>query len=48
MERRVLHEIKQYDYRPYPTLTGKKLGDTLENPKYIKTIWGVGYKIEEK
>lgn len=26
----------------------EKLGDTLENPKYIKTVWGVGYKIEEK
>lgn len=26
----------------------EKLNDTLENPKYIKTIWGVGYKIEEK
>ena len=25
----------------------EKLGDTLENPKYIKTIWGVGYKIDE-
>lgn len=24
----------------------EKLGDTVENPKYIKTIWGVGYKIE--
>lgn len=24
----------------------EKLGDTLENPKYIKTVWGVGYKIE--
>lgn len=24
----------------------QKLGDTLDNPKYIKTIWGVGYKIE--
>ena len=47
MERRVLHEIKQYDYRPYRRLR-EKLGDTLENPKYIKTIWGVGYKIEEK
>lgn len=23
-----------------------KLNDTLENPKFIKTIWGVGYKIE--
>ena len=26
----------------------EKLKDTLENPKYIKTIWGVGYKIDEK
>lgn len=26
----------------------EKLHDTLENPKYIKTIWGVGYKIEER
>lgn len=24
----------------------EKLDDTVENPKYIKTIWGVGYKIE--
>ena len=24
----------------------KKLGDTVEKPKYIKTMWGVGYKIE--
>lgn len=23
-----------------------KLGDKAENPKYIKTVWGVGYKIE--
>ena len=25
----------------------EKLGDTLDNPKYIKTVWGVGYKIEK-
>lgn len=24
----------------------EKMGDTIENPRYIKTIWGVGYKIE--
>ena len=24
-----------------------KLGDTQDNPKYIKTVWGVGYKIEK-
>ena len=23
----------------------EKLGDTMENPKYIKTVWGIGYKI---
>lgn len=25
----------------------EKMCDTAENPKYIKTIWGVGYKIEK-
>lgn len=25
----------------------KKLKDSAERPKYIKTIWGVGYKIEQ-
>ena len=24
----------------------EKLGDSTEKPKYIKTVWGVGYKIE--
>ncbi len=24
----------------------EKMNDTAENPKYIKTIWGVGYKME--
>ena len=24
----------------------EKMNDTLSRPKYIKTIWGVGYKIE--
>lgn len=24
----------------------EKMGDSFETPKYIKTIWGVGYKIE--
>lgn len=26
----------------------EKLGDNAEKPKYIKTIWGVGYKIENE
>ena len=25
----------------------EKLNGTLENPKYIRTIWGVGYRIDE-
>lgn len=25
----------------------EKMGDSAENPKYIKTIWGIGYKIEK-
>jgi len=25
----------------------EKLGDTIDKPKYIKTVWGVGYKIEK-
>lgn len=26
----------------------KKMGDSFDEPKYIQTVWGVGYKIEEK
>ena len=25
----------------------EKMGDSFERPKYIKTVWGVGYQIEE-
>lgn len=25
----------------------EKMGDSFETPKYIKTVWGVGYKIEK-
>lgn len=25
----------------------EKMGDSTEHPKYIKTVWGVGYKIEK-
>ena len=25
----------------------EKMGDSMDNPKYIKTVWGVGYKIEK-
>lgn len=26
----------------------EKMHDNAEHPKYIKTVWGIGYKIEEK
>ena len=26
----------------------EKMGDTTEEPRYIKTIWGVGYKVESE
>lgn len=25
----------------------EKMGDSFDSPRYIKTVWGVGYKIEE-
>ncbi|MDE5964918.1 MAG: helix-turn-helix domain-containing protein, partial [Eubacterium sp.] len=25
----------------------EKLGEPAKNPKYIKTVWGVGYKVEK-
>ena len=24
----------------------EKMGDSFEDPRYIKTVWGLGYKIE--
>lgn len=26
----------------------EKMGESIENPRYIKTVWGVGYKIDVK
>ena len=26
----------------------EKMGDSFEHPKYIKTVWGCGYKIESE
>ncbi len=50
----LFHQIWQDEYydKANNTITAhirhlrEKLHDTLEKPKYIKTIWGVGYKIE--
>ncbi|MEN8907760.1 MAG: helix-turn-helix domain-containing protein [Clostridiales bacterium] len=25
----------------------EKIGDNFKNPRFIKTVWGVGYKIEK-
>ena len=50
----LFHQILQEEYysKANNTITAhirhlrEKLKDTLDKPKYIKTIWGVGYKIE--
>jgi len=50
----LFHEIWQDEYYTKNNNTiavhilhlREKMNDTAENPKYIKTVWGVGYKIE--
>ena len=50
----LFHQIWQEEYysKANNTITAhirhlrEKLKDTLDKPKYIKTIWGVGYKFE--
>ncbi len=50
----LFHQIWQEEYysKANNTITAhirhlrEKLKDTLDKPKYINTIWGVGYKIE--
>lgn len=50
----LFHEIWQDEYysKSNNTITvhirhlREKMDDTVDNPNYIKTIWGVGYKIE--
>lgn len=52
----LFHEIWQDEYysKSNNTITvhirhlREKMSDTVENPKYIKTVWGVGYKIEKQ
>ena len=51
----LFHQIWQDEYysKPNNTITvhirhlREKLGDKADSPQYIKTIWGVGYKIEK-
>jgi len=51
----IFHEIWQDEYYTKSNNTisvhirhlREKMNDTAENPKYIKTVWGVGYKIEK-
>lgn len=51
----LFHEIWKEEYfsKSNNTITvhirhlREKMNDSAENPKYIKTIWGVGYKIEK-
>ena len=50
----LFHQIWQDEYysKANNTITvhvrhlREKLGDSVDKPKYIKTIWGLGYKIE--
>ena len=52
----LFHEIWRNEYysKSNNTITvhirhlREKMNDTVENPKYIRTIWGVGYKIETR
>jgi two-component system response regulator VanR len=52
---RLFHEIwgDEYFSKSNNTITvhirhlREKMSDTVDNPKYIKTVWGVGYKIEK-
>ena len=52
---KLFHEIWKDEYfsKSNNTITvhirhlREKMNDSVENPKYIKTIWGVGYKIEK-
>lgn len=51
----LFHEVwaEEYYQKSNNTITvhirhlREKMGDSFEKPKYIKTVWGVGYKIEE-
>lgn len=51
----LFHQIWQDEYysKANNTITvhirhlREKLGDSVEQPRFIKTIWGVGYKIED-
>lgn len=51
----LFHEIwgEEYFNKSSNTITvhirhlREKMNDAIDNPKYIKTIWGVGYKIEK-
>ena len=52
----LFHQIWQDEYysKSNNTITvhirhlREKLGDRTDKPKYIKTVWGVGYKIENQ
>ena len=51
----LFHEIWQdeYYYKNNNTITvhirhlREKLGDTADRPRYIRTVWGVGYRLDD-
>ncbi len=42
-----IQQEQQHHHRAYPAFA-RKMNDTIDNPKYIKTVWGVGYKLKNK
>ena len=52
---KLFHEIwgDEYFSKNNNTITAhirnlrEKMGESIDNPRYIKTVWGVGYKIEK-
>ena len=43
-ERSILTAIIQLWY--ISVIFGEKMKDSAEHPRYIRTVWGVGYKME--
>jgi two-component system response regulator VanR len=35
------------EYGATNTSAKEKMNDSIDHPKYIKTVWGIGYKIEK-
>ena len=47
MGRRIFQQEQQHHHRAYPAFA-RKMNDTIDNPKYIKTVWGLVIKLKNK